>query len=260
MILEEESVAPNQAFPVVYEITWSGDPSAFLIAPPEVEALSWGTGRVVQSQSNEREGLNVLYYRLEFTAEGPGNYEIPGIAFRYFTPDQVAQPGPTQSDPGETTGQADADAPMLRAEPILLIVRAPNTVPVPTLVAVAILACCVLAGVWFFVRRRSWVTPPSQADPLAEVSATMHTARGRRLDGDYYAFYGEMLKAVQHLEPGTAVRALQTALSDRGREVGFTGVRPTDDEMDGVERDVERAVSKARMAAESPARGLARSV
>ena len=91
----------------------------------------------------------------------------------------MSQPGPTESDPGES-GQADAEVLALRAEPIPLIVRAPNTVPVSALFAVALLACCVLAGVWVFVRRRGRVTPPSQADPLAEVSAIMHTARATR--------------------------------------------------------------------------------
>lgn len=256
VVTNGEFATPNQAYSVVYEITWEGDPGEYLIAPPEVEAFTWGTARVARSRATAREGLNVLYYTLEFTAEGPGTYEIPGITFRYFTPDQVPQPGPTESGPGDA-GQADAEFPMLRAEPISLIVRAPSTVPLPALVTGALLACCALAGAWVFARRRRRGTPPAQVDPLAEVSAMVHAARGRRLDGDYYAFYCEMLKAVQRLEPGSAVGALQTALKNRAREVGFKGVRPTDDEMDGVERDVERAVSKARTQFTAP--GLTRS-
>lgn len=252
---EGEFAVLNKVYSVVYEITWVGDPDEFIVAPPSIPPIAWGAAEVTRSRTAERDGANMLYYTLEFTAEGPGTYEIPEVVFQYFTPDQVPQPGPAESG-AEATAQADTEFPRLQAESIMLTVRAPSTSSVSTTVAIVLLLGGVLAAAWGYRTLRRKGTTTSQADPLAEVSAIMHGAKGKRLDGDYYAFYSEMLKAVQRLEQGTAVRALQTAIGDRTGEVGFKGIRPSDDEMDGVERDVERAVSKELMRAESHTRDL----
>ena len=69
----------------------------------------------------------------------------------------------------------------------------------------------------------------------------VHEARRHRLDGDWYAFYRALGRAMARLRP--EADALTRRFEARANEVGYGGIRPTDDELDGAMRDAERALT-----------------
>ena len=53
------------------------------------------------------------------------------------------------------------------------------------------------------------------------------------------------MQAATLLAPSVAARKLREKLEADAKEVGYRGVRPTDDEMDGALKDVEGAVQRS---------------
>jgi hypothetical protein len=72
----------------------------------------------------------------------------------------------------------------------------------------------------------------------------LHEARRKRLDGDFYAFYQQLTAAVSVAQAHPDARALVTRLQERTREVGFKGIRPTEDELDGDAKAAEAVVDQ----------------
>ena len=67
-------------------------------------------------------------------------------------------------------------------------------------------------------------------------------ARQRRVAGQYYAFYGALARAAQAAKQDG--QELAERLHARAQDVGYTGARPTDDEMDSDLRELERLLSR----------------
>jgi hypothetical protein len=76
------------------------------------------------------------------------------------------------------------------------------------------------------------------------VQGALHAARRQRLDGKFYEFYLELGRAAAALPSEGRPPGLAETLKARAQEVGYKGVRPTDDRMDGDVRDVERALTR----------------
>jgi hypothetical protein len=64
------------------------------------------------------------------------------------------------------------------------------------------------------------------------------------LDGHFYEYYLELARAVNALPAERKPAGLAETLQGRAQAVGYQGVRPTEDEMDGDFRDVERALTR----------------
>jgi hypothetical protein len=76
------------------------------------------------------------------------------------------------------------------------------------------------------------------------VAEAVRLARVHRQEGDFYKFYLELARAASALpDPGEPPN-LAAALKARAQEAGYKGARPTDDQMDGDLRDLERAVAR----------------
>ena len=72
----------------------------------------------------------------------------------------------------------------------------------------------------------------------------MHSARQHRLDGDFYRFYLDLSRAAEALHATGEAPELAATFKTRAQEAGYKGARPTDDQMDGDLRDLERAAAR----------------
>ena len=110
--------------------------------------------------------------------------------------------------------------------------------------AIVALVIGIGVGFWFY-RRKKRVLPGQEEDVMTVARELLHHARRNRLDGDLYACYQSLLKSAEALQT-VNIEAKNVADSIRARipAVGFQGVRPTDDEMDGLFRDIERIIAR----------------
>jgi hypothetical protein len=83
---------------------------------------------------------------------------------------------------------------------------------------------------------------PDTANPVFEEA--LGCARRHRQEGDFYQFYVGLSRAAGTLPADGHAPELAATLKTRAQETGYRGVRPTDDQMDGDLRDVERAMAR----------------
>lgn len=245
----ELSVTPDagfarvgRAFRVVCEASWTGSPDAYAICPAEVDAIDWGIANAGQMRGFFRDGRYIVSQTVEFVADKPGTYKAPEIRIPFLHPEATP--------PAETAGSsADPSAPSvppsLRADPFDIVVRRDRFI---AWVSGGLGASLFLggAGAWWTLRRRrtkrSGGAPAEPAD-LRTVSDLLHTARQRRLDGQFYEYYRALARAAAIAAP-----ELAQALQARAEAAGYRGMRPADDEMDGDMRAIERALSQRKEA------------
>ena len=101
-----------------------------------------------------------------------------------------------------------------------------------------------LLALFLYKRRR--VGESGQEEDVVGVSRELlHDARRCRLDGDLYPCYQSLLKTAEALQTvNIDAKGVADTIRARIPAVGFQGVRPTDDEMDGLFRDIERIIAR----------------
>ncbi|NIA15493.1 MAG: hypothetical protein GWP08_15625 [Nitrospiraceae bacterium] len=102
---------------------------------------------------------------------------------------------------------------------------------------------------WWLARRKRRpepAAPSSDESSLSAVQDSLHRARKHRLDGRFYEYYTALSEAAADLSAKGESCELTAGLRARAQDVGYRGHRPTDDEMDGHFRDVERALARRK--------------
>jgi hypothetical protein len=140
-------------------------------------------------------------------------------------------------------GVVEAKAPqILKAAAMTLVVRAPFAWQPWAAGGGALAAAAGAAGAWWRRRKRAAAMSGAPGRTQREVvQALLHEARRHRLDGDFYAFYKTLQRAAQTLGLEEA-----GALAQRTQAVGYRGVRPTDDDMDGDIKRVELGLARTQ--------------
>lgn len=237
-----ETAHPNEPYEVALEVTWSGPPDAYTILPAEFGDVDWGSVELTHVESFRRDDTNVVVQRIQFVANTTGEFDTPDIRIAFFDPEAV--PEPKSSAQGTAPPDQSAN-PTLHVPPFSLSVQPDRT---PTWIAVGLGASLFLAAAiagWIVYRRKTYSSAPPAPSPAfdpATVREGLHAARKHRLDGDVYGFYTVLSSAAQALPESSGVD-LRTRLTDKAQHVGYGGERPSDDEMDGDFRDLERALA-----------------
>lgn len=235
------SVTEGEAFRVSYEISWTGSPSDYTVLPAEVEPLDWGTCTLLPSKAYVRDGRNVIVQEVEFVANQLGEVQIPAVEFQYLRPEDVQKP--EKPDTPMHLNVSDAP-PKLRADPFPLLVQ-PHTTPAWLFGVLGALFLFVLLYVGWRIRRSSRRAAASVATPQTvdhhAVRSHLNTAKRLRLEGDFYGAYRELAAAGEHVQSRDP--ELSKRLARKTENVGYRGLRPTEDEMDGDVRAIERAMA-----------------
>lgn len=226
---------------VVYTVQWPGDPGAWLIAPPEMPTVTWGSLELAAVEVLEQDGLNTLIYRVGVKAEESGEFEVPTLNFHF-------QEGTAELAKDEN-GVVLAPQRFMKSAPISVSVFAPSA-PTPSWVygaAAVVFVVIFMGGAFYWVRRKPKNAVDAGASLQEQLIQSLHQARRLRLDGDFYAFYKTLCevagRTARMVDDGPA---LLTRLQERTQAVGYRGFHASDETMDADWREVERAVARYR--------------
>jgi len=173
-----------------------------------------------------------------------GEFKTSEIRVAYLNPETTA---PTETAAHGTVPSDSGASPSLRADPFNIVVW-PDRSSVRIFGGLG--ASLLVLGVgWWFARRWRYRRPSASPTPvpaidLPAVQEALHRARQRRLDGNFYEFYTELSQAAALPPLADKYPGLADLLKGRAQEVGYKGVRPTDDQMAGDFGDVERALAR----------------
>ncbi len=228
----------GQPYRITCEVSWVGEPAEFTLLPATIGKVDWAEVTVGAMSSEVRDGANVVSQTVTLVPLKEGSFETPAIEIPFLSPEDVTSP----EKPDSPTHPAVPDAhPKLRADPFPLQVQ-PHTTPAwLTGVLGAFLLFATLGIVAVAIKRRTPVQAtiePALAGDMTGAQEALREAKRRRIEGDYYAYYRELTRAME-LGAGHATDAI-AELAARAQDAGYRGIRPTDDQMDGDARNVER--------------------
>lgn len=240
--MDRSKAKVDEPYRVIYETRWRGEADSFAIVPAEIEAVTWAQTRIVETTTRSEDDVFIVALTVEFIPYEAGEFEVPAFSVGYFDPALISA---EESEDIRKTGPKLPDREMLQASAFMLTVR-PSLGPYFLYGSIlAVLVCLSALGVRNLRarRQRAIAAGAPAALPVPQtMRAALNLARQYRLDGKFYEFYKELARGVAMLAPSVAARKLREKIEADAKEVGYRGVRPTDDDMDGSVRDVERAL------------------
>ncbi len=238
---EQGKARVDEPYRVMYETSWTGPADQFAVLSAEPGTVDWAATRLVDTRSRQEDGKFFITQTIEYVPFESGEFEISPFVVSYFDPAQLED----SSNASEEDDATELPEPrVLEAGAFAIRVR-PNLTPyyLPGTIALLLVLSTVTAYGAMRRKRRLQAAGVGLAVPEPQtVQSALNLARQHRLDGKFYEFYKELVRAASLMVPGTATRTLRGKLEADAREVGYRGTRPSDDEMDGVLRDVERAM------------------
>lgn len=209
-------------------------PDTTSLTLPEGVTLEWGGLDAVDTPDG-----SVYTQTLSVTAEAMGTVTLDGLAYTFINiPAQVPLPGERLAAEGQTV--------TLSAEAVSWeVVRDWRPYLWGGGAAAGVLGLGIIAVVLARRSRQPQEAAPG-GTPAEQAQARLHQARQHRLDGDFYKTYLAFAEAAKIVHPHAEDCPSPDALQRRAQEVGYKGVRPTDDEMDGAARDLERALARLK--------------
>lgn len=222
----------DEAFVQTYVLQWPAGVVpylSYLYVPEELPGLDWGKWRLVASRTVVSEEVPGVEVEIEITPTAVGEFEIPAVPFGYVE---------------DTEALAEATPSLVMSEPIPVSVAAGAVaLPLPALVGGgAALSLLVGIGGWALIRRKHR-QPQTDGRSLSElVQDALHAAQQHRLDGDFYSYYRELTRVAEWIAADDV--KLLSNLRARTQAVGYGGARPTEDELNGDQRAIERAVAR----------------
>lgn len=243
VIQPDRPLHPHRPLQVGYEISWIGDATDYVIFPAELESIDWGTVRLAQARCFVRDGRNFVVQTVEVVPYEPGDYEFPTVQIAYVSPEQQIPP---ETPPPSTGPPTASSLPTLRAEPFPLEVQSPRTFVWVSGGLGAFVLCTALGCWWIWRRPIPSLTTVSGTAPVDydAVRSALQTAKQRRMDDEFYECYQELSRLAGLLSSPDG--ELVCALKNRGQEVGYRGVRPSEDLLDMDFREVERLIKRRK--------------
>lgn len=212
-------------------VRWAGPVDAFVVLPLKREEMDWGDLEVARTSARALGGETVVTQTLRVKPKKAGQFETPPLKIRYVSKEALAAEG------GAPTGYDILEVPA-----IAITVREPGGRLGYVVTAAGLIVAGAAIAIWAQRRRRNQAGQEAPLSPMERMNESLHAARRHRLDGDFYSFYRMLGQAAGQL-PAEDGAGLQQKFEERCQEVGYRGVRPTEDQMEGDLRDVERALA-----------------
>lgn len=240
--LPEGPAVINHEYPIRCEVSWDGGADDYTILPAEIGSFDWGTATVTETKAFIRDGKQVVAQTIEFVPEKAGEFDSPDIRVPFLDPEATppAESSALQTDPPDSSA-----SPSLRAEPFEIVVRTPRRLAWISGGLGASLLLLTAVGWWSARRLRRPRPTTAGASPalnFSDLNAMLHRIRQYRLDGKFYEYYQGLSRMSEIIgEP-----ALASAFAGRAQRAGYAAARPSDDELDGDFRDIERALARRK--------------
>jgi len=250
LIPQAQSAHPHRPYRIVCEVSWDGDPAQYSIQPAKIEPLEWGTMAVTSMEASVRNGVNVVSQTIELVPNTVGEFKTPAFSVAFLRPEDIS---PSETNASRTDPPARGASPTLASDPFTLRVQPDRTLAWVS-GGLGALTFSVALGWWYAKRirkRPAERTSPPPAIDAAGAERALQNARQRRINGEYYEFYLELTHAMQVLSPNQPEQDLAARLKARANDIGYRGVRPTEDDLDGDIRAVERALKQVKEEANS---------
>lgn len=236
----EGPMRPGEAAPFVVSLSGVEPGQSYTLLPPasgSEPSLDWATitwGGVTVSGAEPQFQLS-----LSITAAEPGDFELPALQVRALP---IAAQAPM---PGEAL--AEAEPLVVATKPMTVQVRKDFT-PLYFSLGAGVLALMAVALVALTWRRGRGEQSDDaiEGTPREQAREHLHHARRHRLDGNFYEFYRSLSAAARALEQEGGQASWSPRLDARAQDVGYRGVRPTEDEMDGAMKDLEQALTQRK--------------
>lgn len=238
VVVRPDKPLQNVPFLVDYEVTWDGVAEQYSVLGAEIEDFEWGSAKALAITGSAAGKSMKIIQTVEYTSLQVGDMDLPPVKIAYFDP-TMAQNVDTNADPAEEP--APVDNPRLTA-PSTAIYVSPDrrAMTISGVIGVVLVVCTLTFMALYKLRRGPAVASASPESTFSSVQSEMHLAKQKRLDGDYYEYLVSLSRATAFLGSDSEASALHNRLKKQADDVGFKNLRPTDDEMDGALRDVER--------------------
>ncbi len=234
LALETQTPRAGTPFFLDIHLRWAGNFEEYLPHPPQIQLPEGVVRETVTASTSSRQGRNQLTYRVTLRAEEPGSYALDPVELRY-TPRFDGQPvasrvlGPTVE------------------------VQAPEILGLRPLVVGIGSAAVVVVGLlaWGIGRRlRDYRAAPEspQNQHYERLREMFEAARKNRLQGEGAAFMLALAEIDQELGklPGAAPREADPALDEAVERARYAGEVPPADELDQLQRHLERQIDALR--------------
>jgi hypothetical protein len=233
----------GQVYRVRCEVSWVGDAAAYAVLPAKFDAIDWGTMTVADVHGRVADGKNIVTQTIEIVPSKKGEQKVPEISITYLNPEATP---PAEKADSRTAPTDSSASPSLRAEPFTMEVRPAriffwNSGGLGASLLLLTVIGWRVAAHWRRKRQPISVSGGSSAPDLNSIQSILHLARQHRLDGKFYEYYQVLARAAEPADSQLASR-----LKSLAQEVGYRGSRPTDDDLDGDFRAVERALARVK--------------
>ncbi len=241
---EESRCYVGSPFIIEYHVAWQGDPGNFAVLPIEVPEISWGEIEYGSAKSYQDNNEWVVLQQLVVKPHSEGEFVFPEVRIGYVTANEFPEESAILDD-------------VLEHNTYVLVVEGMNIVVVQPvsawiialpIVGVLVFGIAFALLVWWRSSTTMSLPPVSQQQKALQ---DFHQAQRLRLDGDYYAMYLLLSRIVGDFGNQTEDALLINRLKETTQAVGFQGIRPSEDEISGDMRDVERLVTQLK---EEPSR------
>ncbi len=240
VIVPERDPRVGEPYTVSYQVSWLGNARDFAVMPLEFESVEWGDATVRQAVSELRGDTLSVTQSLEVIPREAGNFDWPVVTIGYPNPEAAT---PKENETPEANPSDPRVYPTLRAQSLPILVRSPQNAPWISGGLGAFLVFSIFMAFLVYTRRsRAIAVPESALTNEPTVEEVLHIARRHWLDGQYYEYFTTLIRAAESVGKNSHSDLLKR-LKSRAHEVGFGGAHPTEDELEGVFRDVQRAVS-----------------
>lgn len=216
----------GESLEIAYVVRWDGPPETYVVRPPTAPTLDWGRAEFVGLSVKAEDAATTATLILRVFPEQGGRFDVPPVSISLAA-----------------EGGSGAETPLESASVSLTVKGHGGRWALALPVAVVGVVGLVIAA-FRWTRRGRETGGDATLSPLEQAREALHAARRRRLDGDFYACYRKLAEAAARLPEDEESRRLKKTLEDRTRQVGYQGVRPSDDELEGDMRDIERALAR----------------
>ncbi|MEE8408076.1 MAG: TlpA disulfide reductase family protein [Myxococcota bacterium] len=244
VIVANPTPGVGRPFNVDVRIRWAGHIDDYILHPPSIQLPESVTLTGTSARTSSEAGAQVITYRLSLVASEPGSFALDPVEVRY-TPRFESKPVA-----GRITGPTIEVVEMT-------VLRLP-----PAVFALGVLAVILLCAVGIaVVRRRLAMRPVATGNDggssYEELRGALENARKHRVDGNVAQFL-ETLAAVEQKIDGGSTNGSSDPLADMVERARYGGQLPANDELDQLQRRVERRLGELRADTQAQARQAVR--
>ncbi|HOV32208.1 MAG TPA: BatD family protein [Candidatus Hydrogenedens sp.] len=238
----EKHIYTNRTFQVLVKVNKDKGENPYCFFPPEFEMksddLSLDVKKMTTNETKDNVSLEVL---IEGIAKKAGDFEIGPIKIPYtLTSEGFESEFVKDNTRVLPTAYWDIPAVQVKVEDEQWAKYRRYSLLGGSIFCIIIISC--VSWLWYAKRRPQQTV---SSEPTSRES--LHEARKYRLDGNYYEYFRTLYGVAEKIygrKKQLELANLMKRIKEKMNEVGYKGVKPTEAEMDGFWKEVEKYLSE----------------